>query len=51
MALSHRVFCLVFFALLAGALSAQETVDYQMPPQAMVDIADAAPTPKTAIAA
>ena len=45
MALSHRVFGLVFLALLAGAASAQETVDYQMPPQAMVDIADAAPTP------
>jgi hypothetical protein len=30
---------------LAGTAPAQETVDYQMPPQAIADIADAAPTP------
>ena len=45
MTLSYRVFGLVLLAFLAGALSAQETVDYQMPPQAIADIADAAPTP------
>ena len=45
MALSHRVFVVVFFVFLAGIAPGQETIDYQMPPQAIADIADAAPTP------